>query len=229
MADVQPIIADVNQDGTADAPGFWKTSQFLDMPTQFSRNDTVGLTNPADWFEFVMKDYGLAAGDLNAAEIAAAKAIYAGWGLTFNGAYWYHQTREKVLADLLTMCHSTLTFGATIGIKVLTKTPVKTITTADVLRINEIGPGTFGYQAKTTRKQADCGHVTWQPAGEAQDRFLRILVPVKAARTKIGADDIEVPFVQNSQNVQRIGTLYYHGSTRPRERPASWAREPFWR
>ncbi len=206
----QPIIADVDEDGTADAPGFWRSGdKFLDMPTQFTRSDTASTTSPADVIQFVLEDVGVPVGDIDVAgSFAAAKATYAGWGLTFNGAFWYKQPRENVLALLLNMCHSTLVFTDKIGLRVLSKTSKATIDKSVVLKPNK-GVGSFSYKSVLSKSLSDCGHVAWQPSGEAQDAFLNILVPVKAARTVISQSILEVPFVQDSQDVQRIGTLYY--------------------
>lgn len=338
-----PIISDVNQDGTPDAPGYWRNGGlFLDMPTQFSRDDTVSLTNPADVIEFILKDMGLVAGDLDATSFAAAKATYSTWekdsatelmpnqvdrdfsgasawadhdlvstggtydetgdlsihshainadcylpvasapttpgktykltvdvanlhgtwriydysatqllttitadgaaqehyfiattagglriiadntdgvadfdnfslkesGLEFNGALWYKETRESLLARLLTMCHSYLTFADKIYLKVRSKTSRATITQATVLKQSG-SAGSFTYRGSSLKGLSNCGHIHWQPANEAQDKFLCALVPVKASKTVISSESIEVTFVQDSQNAQRIGTLYY--------------------
>jgi hypothetical protein len=205
----QPIIADVDCDGTPDAPGFWRSGDvFLDMPTMFSRDDTASLTNPADVIEFVLKDMGAVAGDLDAASFAAAKAVYASWGLSFAGAFWYKEPRAKVLSRLLTMCHSYLTFTDKIGLAVRSKTSRATITRSHVLRQGD-STGAFAYRGSSLKGLSDCGHVAWQPAGEAQDKFLTVLVPVKSTRSVISRESIEATFVQDSQDAQRIGTLHY--------------------
>ena len=56
----QPIIHDVNNDGTADAPGLWQQGEeFLDMPVKFSRSGSTIKTNPADVIQNVLSNMGL--------------------------------------------------------------------------------------------------------------------------------------------------------------------------
>lgn len=203
---MQPIIA-CSEDSRdePDAPGFWRNGEvFHDMPVRFSRDDTAALTNPADCLEFVLQDMGVAAGDIDAAAQAAAKALFASRGLSWNGAFWYKQTREKALSCLLNMCHATLRVTDKLAVRPISRTPVRTVTKTDLAV-----PRSFTARSSSTRKNADCARVLWQPAGEAQDRFLQLLVPLKATRSKIADDALELPFVQDSQHAQRLGTLYF--------------------
>ena len=207
----QAIIADSDNDGDADAAGFWGSSggPVLDPPVQFSRSDTVSLTNPADVIEFVLEDMGIPSAMIDPVTFAAAKVTFTSWGLTFNGAFWYKQDREKVLASLLTMCHSCLDVGETIQLRVLSKTSQKTITGAEVLRTSEQGEGTFTYHDLANEDLADSGYVAFQPDGEAQDELIKALVGVDGAPDVLSDEVLECPFVQDAQNVKRIGTLHF--------------------
>lgn len=204
------VIADVNNDGTADAHGFWGTpgGPILDPPVEFTRSDTATMTNPADIIEFVLKDMGIPAAMIDATTFGAAETVYTGWGLEFNGAFWYKQPREKVLATLLTQCHSCLQVGETIQLKVLYKASQKTITGTEVLRNIDQGEGTFSYRDIVNSDLSDACYIAWQTTGEAQDAFLKTLVAADGSTaTVISGDVIECPFVQGSQDVKRIGTL----------------------
>jgi hypothetical protein len=76
----QPLIADGN-------PGiFISGSQILDVPTKFSRSDTVGLTNPADMIHRVLNNMGLDDSILDLASFSTAWWIYYFWG-TPHGFY----------------------------------------------------------------------------------------------------------------------------------------------
>lgn len=56
----QPIINDVDNDGTADSPGYWQQGEvFLDVPTRFSAAGTYSITNPADIIEKVLNNIGI--------------------------------------------------------------------------------------------------------------------------------------------------------------------------
>ena len=209
----QAIIADSDNDGVADAPGCWMTpgGPTLDPPVQFTRSDTANMTSPADVIEFVLKDMGVPAANIDAITFAAAKAIFAGYAipLIFNGAFWYKQPREKVLAQLLTMCHSTLRVGEKIELHILVKASKKDITDAEILRTAEQGEGSFAYQDIVNEDYSDSGYIAWQVSGEAQDEFVKTLVAADAVANVISDEVVECPFVQNSENVIRIGTLHY--------------------
>lgn len=206
----QPIIADCDKDGTNESPGFWRPGDnLLDAPVRFTRSDTASMTNPADVINFVLQDMGVPSTEIDATTFASAKATYTSWGLTFNGAFWYKQSREKVLAILLTMCHSCLRIGEKIELHVLSKTSQKTITASEILRNAAIGEGTFRYGDVIADHYSDCGYIAWQKDYAAQDSFLKLLVPAKTTSTVISNDVIELPFIQDSQDAQRAGTLHY--------------------
>jgi len=212
----QAIIADINNDGTADAPGFWMTDggPVLDPLVQFTRSDTAAMTNPADIIAFVLEDMGVPSANIDdgvGSTFAAAHAIFDGYAvpLVFNGAFWYKQPREKVLAQLLNMCHSCLEVGDKIKMRVLVKASQKTITAAEILRPGDVGEGSFQYRDLNNDNYSDSGYVAWQKSGEPQDSFLKVLVAADAAANVISKDVLECPFVQDSRDVQRIGILYY--------------------
>ncbi len=212
----QAIIADIDSNGTADAPGFWMTDggPVLDPLVQFTRSDTAAMTNPADIIAFVLEDMGVPSANIDdgvGSTFAAAKAIFAGYAvpLVFNGAFWYKQPREKVLAQLLNMCHACLAVGDRIKMRGLVKASQKTITAAEILRPGDVGEGSFQYRDLCNDNYSDSGYVAWQKSGEPQDSFLKVLVAADAVANVISKDVLECPFVQDSRDVQRIGKLYY--------------------
>lgn len=208
----QAIIADSNGDGSADANGLWLDGEyFLDMLTKFSRSDSSGKTGPADAIEFILEDMGIASADIDTgagSSFESAGTTFTSWGLTFNGGYFYGKPKEQILAQLLIMCHSTLQITDKIELHVLSKTSQKTITKADVLRAGDKGPGTFRYSL-ITEKQSDSGYISFQVVNKPQDEFIKKLVPAKATTDKISNEILEIPFVQDTQDAQRIGSLYY--------------------
>ena len=208
----QAIIADTDNDGNADAHGCWMSpgGPTLDPLVQFSRDDTVSLTNFADLIDFVLQDMGVPSANIDTSvSFAAAHTIFDGWGLTCNGAFWYHEKRETVLAKLLTMCHSCLHVGEKIELHVLSKTSQKSITPAEILRSVDQGEGSFVYQDIVSTDLSDSGYVAYQESGEAQDEFVKALVGIDGAATVISSAVVECPFVQDSQDVKRIGTLHF--------------------
>jgi len=208
----QAIIADSDNNGTADAAGFWGTpgGNILDPPVKFTRSDTATMTNPADVIAFVLKDFGIPVAYIDeSVSFAAAHTIFDAWGLTFNGAFWYKQDREKVLASLLNQCHAYLSVGEKIELHILSKTSRKTITGAEVLRTSDQGEGSFSYSDIVNTDLSDSGYVSWQTADESQDQFIKTLVAVDAVANVISSDVLEVPFVQDSEDIKRIGILHY--------------------
>jgi len=136
------------------------------------------------------------------------------WGGTqspidWNFAFWYKQDRTAVLAMLLAMCHCCLIIGDKVKLQVLSKTSVATITQAQVLKTQDVGPDTFRYKDSLQEKSSDSGYVAFQQAGESQDEFLKILVPAKATTNVIDAEVITFPGVSDNQQVQILGSLYY--------------------
>jgi hypothetical protein len=206
----QPIIADSNNDGAVDACGLWLAGdRFLDMPTQFSRSDTATITSPADVLIRVLEQMGVSGSDLSLASFDAAKATFASWGLAWNFAFYYKEDRAAVLARLLAMCHSCLIVGETISIQVLSKASQGAITNADVLKTADVGPDTFRYSDALAEQTSDSGYVAFQEAGESQDAFIKILVPAKASVAVPDSETVAFPGVQDTQQVQVLGTLYY--------------------
>ena len=206
----QPIIADSNSDGTVDASGLWMSgSKVLDMPTKFSRSDTASLTNPADIIRRVLNGMGIDDYDLNLTSFDTAHATFDSWGLEWNFAFWYKEDRAKVLARLLAMCHATLVISENVSLNVLSKTSQKTITEAEVLKMQEVGEDTFVYADALAQGAADSGYVAFQQADESQDEFIKILVPAKATTAQIDSEVVMLPGVQDTQDIQRLGTLYY--------------------
>lgn len=211
----QAIIFDLDMDGTADSPGYFQvpqTAMVYDPLVQLTRSDTASMTSPADVIAFVLEDMGVPSAMIDdgvGGSFAAAKATYVTWSLEFNGAFWYKEPRERVLSKLLTMCHSCLDVGETIKLRVLSKTSKKTFTAADILISAGIGDGSFQYRDIASDNYSDSGYVLWQQTGEPQDKFLKVLVAADAAANVISGEVLECPFVQNSEDVQRIGRLFY--------------------
>lgn len=208
---LEPLIYDLDGDGIDESPGhFHDGSVILDLSVKFSRSDTVGITNPADVIEWVLKDMGVLANDINSASFAAAAAIFDGWGLEFNGAFWYDMgSRTKALASLLNQCHATLYIDSQINIMILDVDPVATITDYDVLKTGDIDAGTFSYSAIIKDTINDGGFISWQAEGEAQDILKTYMVSAGTTTDNLSEEELLVPFVRDSIHVQTLGKLYF--------------------
>src|SRR3990172_7009254 len=159
----QPLIADGN------SGIFMSGSRILDVPTKFSRSDTVSVTGPAEIIRRVLRNMGLLDYDLDLASFDAAASTFTGWGLAWDFAFWYKGEGPPVLARLLAMCHSCLVINEKVSLQVLSKTSQKTITNAEVLKMEEVGPDTFRYTDAIAERTSDSGYVAFQQAGERSE------------------------------------------------------------
>ena len=206
----QPIIADSNLDGVADASGLWMSGDIiLDIPTKFSSSGTSSVTNPADIIRRVLRNMGLLDYDIDIASFDTAKTTFSSWSLAWNFAFWYKEDRKVVLAKLLAMCHSCLIIGEKVRLQVLSALSQDTITDVEVVKPQEVGPSSFQYTDALAERNSDSASVAWQQTGESQDAFLSALVPAKSAMDTIDSETIQFPGVQDSQQIQKLGTLYY--------------------
>jgi len=101
---------------------------------KFSRSDTVSLTSPEEWLEYILEDFGVASADIDTGEgssFVAAGDIYAARSQTFNGGFWKKENRESLIANLLSNCDSMLVVTDKIELHPFDKTSVKTFTKAD--------------------------------------------------------------------------------------------------
>jgi len=209
---LQAIIAKSEEAGNVDSGGLWRNGEVIsDTPVQFSRSDTATMTNFAWVIRKVLIDFGVESTNIDNVSFAASAATFDTWGLTFNGGFWYKEQREKVLAKLLNACHSTLRVHEKVELHVLSSASVATLTSADILKDQPGGYTTWRYDDTSMDRVSDCGYVAWQQVDEAQDKFLKLLVPAVGggSRTEIDSEILEIPFVQNSVHAQKIGTLYY--------------------
>jgi len=197
----QPIIADSDLDGTADACGIWIRGQkILDMPTKFSYNST---TNPADVIKTILKDFGVPDSEIDDDSFTSAASTFDTWGLAWNGGFWKKSDRHSILATLLNSCHARILVRDKLVLSVLSKSSQKTVTSSLVLKES------FDY-SKLTEGLTDSGYVAWQKEGEPQDNLLKALVPGKGTTTDhIGSDTIFIPWVQNAIHVQKLACLAF--------------------
>jgi len=167
--------------------------------------------NPAEVIRRVLRNMGLLDYDLDLASFDVAKETFIAWNLRWNFALYYKEDRKAVLSRLLTMCHSALVIGEKIRLQVLSKTSQATVTNAEVLKPQgqDVGQDTFRYVDAIAERTSDSGYVAFQQTGESQDQFLKILVPAKSATDVKDGEVITFPGVQDTQQVQKLGTLYY--------------------
>ena len=270
----QPIIADSDNDGLADAAGLWKPGDyFLDLPTKFSRDDTkdingssVGthtgandaavLTNssktgkaawvassligayvvnetdgsygrilantsntvtatlaggtgddwdtndvytiggPASILRFILTDstYGMGvdATYIDDTSFGIAEKTFVGLDLEFNGAYWFKQEREAIIAEFLIQCSSVLVMTDKIELHMLTGTKaansVATLTGSDIIK------NSFR-NTISTRIVSDSGSVAFPNPDDSQDMLISVTVSAKGSTANISSKSIKTPLL----------------------------------
>jgi hypothetical protein len=210
----RPIVADADSNGTPDSQGLWQTGgRYLDPLVQFSRSDTAGLTNPADVIEYILRDMGLGDSDIDTDAFAVANATFESWGLEWNFGIWTKQDRQKLLAQLLTACASTLDVGDRVGLRVMGGS-VGSIDTGDVIRKGGSGKGaagSFGYLAKMPARSSS-GYIGWRQPGEPEDELMRVLIDIGAGTDSPSLASTALGMIQDADHAQRIGEIHYRRS-----------------
>jgi len=193
------------------ASGLWKSSgTYQDILANFYRDDSHKLTSPSDAIPFILEDMGVTATDINkAGSFDGLKATFDTRGLDFNGAFYYKQSGKKAIAELLNSCHCTIDITNKVNLRELSKTSQKTITDADVLREGETGYGSFRI-SYLEPQESDSGYVAYNSTyDDPQDVFLKLLVSAKSNTDHPSSETLYIPFVQDSENVQKAGQLYF--------------------
>ena len=202
------IIEDCNGDGTPDANiVFKKGKRYLPPGAWYTRSDTITKTSPADILDYILKDWGIPSARIDATTLAAVKATYTTWGLTWNLGLWSKEPRKKLLARLLLMCHTELIVRDKIYFKVHVKASQKTLTKAHILKTRDRAATTFKYDLNISSDIKDSGYITFQEKAKCLDSLIKVLVTVKGSADNISTDVISANYIQDSQNAQRVGIL----------------------
>jgi len=204
---LQPIIADSDGDGSADAVGLWKPSgTFLDMLCKFTRSDTSALTNPAEWIEYVLEDFGVASGDIDSTSFSAADSTYDTYSIGFDGGGWWRsEPRESVLSNLLEQVDSYLYCTDKIELYQFSATSVETIT---IVKEDSFSP------VSVTKSQNDSGRVHWTESTSKPSDILngQAVVPTHDSGTENypSSEVLRCRFMPgDSINAQKAGILKF--------------------
>lgn len=194
---------------------------YYDLPTQFSRSDTVSITNPADVIKWVLIAMGVDSDAIDdkdtityTSSFTTAKATYDTLGISINGAFWKVVTREKALTTLLTMCNSVLLFTDTIQLQVLNTTLWQEIASDDIIKMGETGVGTFT-SSKLERTLYDSGNVNYSPkdstTGEldSQDLPATAVVAAGSETRTISPNAFDMMFTSDEAVAKSAARLYY--------------------
>jgi hypothetical protein len=206
----QFIIADSTGDGSADANGLWlQGDRFLLPLVKFSRSDTSSITNPADWIEYILLDFGVPASVIDTgtgSTFESAATIYNNRGITWNGGFWRKENREQLLASLLRQCDSALVITDKIELIPFDKTSQETI---DKSQVKEL---TYSPQA-ITQSNNDGARAEWPEVDAPQDKFPgKSVVPLYEAQSTIddpSSSKLRYRFGSDSQIAQKAAMLHF--------------------
>ena len=211
---VAPLVADGNQILTVPAEdadtGIWAPGSYVLSPLlKYSHTDTVALTGPEEWLEYVLEGIGIASGDIDTGEgssFETAGALYADRGIEFNGGFWVAETGEAIVKSLLHQTDSFLYIGENVDLYPFSATSIETFTKDDtVLKSFTINPRTI--------VDFDGGNVEWVEAGEPQDVFSgKAEVKNYNSQTSVEQPSEETlicRFISDSQVAQIAGTLFH--------------------
>ena len=205
----QLLIHDSNLDGTPDANGLWKSGEsFLRPVIQFTESSTVSTTNPADWIEFLLKDFGIDAANIDVAgTFNTAKATYTARGLAFNGGFYQSENRESLLNSILNQCDSFLYVSDKIELHTFSKASKETFSKNKILKDS--------FKASSVSRQStDSGRIEWQAPDRPQHEPVgKAVVPSYFGQVSIEKTEgsaFVCRFIQDSIDAQKAGILYYN-------------------
>ncbi|MCG7853867.1 MAG: hypothetical protein MIO92_15205, partial [Methanosarcinaceae archaeon] len=204
----QFLIHNPSGDGSTYYNGLYPTgSGFYPILAKFSRDDTVDLTSPEEWIEYILEDFGIQSVDIDTgvgSTFAAAATIFSGRSITWNGGFWKKEDRETLLARLLRQCDCVLVVADKIELHPFSSTSVETIISTDMKK-------TSYSPAMLTKSKSDGGRVAWPKASSPQDVFSgKAIVPTYNAQASVLTPSKEVfiyQFDTDSQRAQRAGIL----------------------
>jgi len=189
------------------ATGLWPSGDsYYDMPCKFSRSDTVSLTNPAEWIEYVLKDFGISASDIDATSFATAESNYDTLGIEFpGGGWWEKSSKESILSNLLAHVDSYIKQTDKIELHQFSTSSQETIT--NVLSLSYA-------PTRVTKSSNDSGSVSWpESTDEPMDELNgTAVVPSHNGGTEnqTASTTLECKFFPgDSVNAQKAGILYF--------------------
>jgi len=177
----QLIAVDANGDGIVDSNIFWNSgaTEKYDVPFRYGDDTTITTTSLVDQLVAILEDIGIPSADIDAASVAAAKAIVDTRITTSCLGIFYRQSRKSLICKLCKQMGVVPIIRDKVYLKVLTSTPVATLATDVVVG----GNVQITSDHTTTQKYKDCGYVKWQLSTLPQDVVNKGIVPCKASTT----------------------------------------------
>lgn len=186
---------------------FWERNIHPDMPCKYSNSATVDTKNPIEIIKEVLLDFGISDAKIDNSSYLTAKETWRSRGLRFNAPMFYKRPRSEVLAHLLMQCNTTLLIRDKIYFKVNSTTSQHTINNSWVLKMTEVGEGTFRYSPMNLTDYKDSGHVLYRPSNKSIDDRIKLLLPTKILTNYISDITLDCSYIEDSNHVQKIGVI----------------------
>lgn len=210
---VDPIVLDADGDGTADTSGLFKTgSSYVEATFKYHSDESTPLANPATCIHAMLLEMGVPNTRIVDQTFIDSSALFDANNLAFSGGWFRKVDATKALSDVLIQANSGLVIEDGISLYVHSKTSVKTITKADILRSGLSDAGSFQIENEAIDyDQYDGGYYE---IGESfrYDKPKRLSVPVEGANqyaTNPSESIIDMKLVSTHANAAKMARMYY--------------------
>ncbi len=193
----QAIIADSDNDGTADANGLFKEgSQFRPISTHYYRSDNRYKTDAGD----ILADL-VFSGSIIEVDAGYYTKSYTDW----NGAFCFKRPRYEWASEILKACNGVLTIGPT------GKREVRNLvcTAYGKISSDDIVDNSFNYDPLLLTENYDGGHIRFPKEGDPQHVLYKYSVGLaNTATSNPSSDTLDLCFIADDQDAQKMGALY---------------------
>jgi hypothetical protein len=191
----QAIIADSDDDGTADANGLFKDgSKFLPISTKYSRSDTNTLTNPAE----ILSTLVFSSSTINTS--------YYKKETDFNGAFPIQKPKYEWASNILKACNAALMidYNGQRIVKTLVPTAYNEISSSNIIA------DSFSFDQIISSENYDGGLVQKPKEGDPQHVLYKYRVGLgNNSPTNTTDTTLDLSFIEDSDSALKFGTLYF--------------------
>jgi hypothetical protein len=202
--------------------GVAKTITCADGLTKVSDGNPAGWTSgnnytiggPASVIKFVISDENEGMGMVSYPEVAAggstdeidhdrfgeAENKFAGWGLQWDGAFYFQEERKSIISSMLLQCGGYFTIGE--------KLQLRTFSGSSVANVTNARQKTFKF-TQLIKKMSDSAYVGLVISGEPQDIVHKYESTAKGDYDNRSDDVIKMPYVLDTVDAQCLASMAY--------------------
>ena len=184
----------------------WNATEHQDVPLQYSRSDTVDITNPIQIIKIILMDLGVPEAQINNESYQVAFDICAVRGIEFSAPFYFKEKAEDVLNRLLIMANCRLFVREQLYFKINSTEADHTLNSSWVISSQENSPGEFMIQ-NLTRMTEDSGYILFRPPDLPISETIKFLIPVGLTTDNIIDEQIDCRYIIDSIHAQKIGII----------------------